>query len=107
LSERAGDEAQAVARLTEGIEPPAARAVLARCLSGELASSAAVAQLLYLTGTAASVHTMVDTVTRNALFESRSGDRLIQDRVDDLTQIVVDPELGVDRLESLQRKDAT
>jgi predicted transcriptional regulator len=107
LSERAGDEAQAVARLTEGIELPAARAVLARCLSGELASSAAIAQLLYLTGSAAAVHKMVDTVTRNALFESRSGDRLIQDRVDDLTQIVVDPELGVDRLERLQRKDAT
>jgi predicted transcriptional regulator len=102
-----GDEAQAVARLTQGIEPPAARAVLARCLSGELASSAAVAQLLYLTGSAASVHTMVDTVTRNAADESRSGDRLLQDRVDDLTQIVVDPELGVDRLENLQRKDAT
>jgi hypothetical protein len=50
---------------------------------------------------------MVDTVTRNAVHESRSGDRLLQDRVDDLTQIVVDPELGVDRLESFQRKDAT
>jgi hypothetical protein len=107
LSERAGDEAHAVARLTEGIEPLTARAVLVRCLSGELASSAAIAQLLYLTGSAASVHKMVDAVTRNAILESRSGDRLLQDRVDDLTQIVVDPELGVDRLEAMQRKGAT
>lgn len=104
MTERAGDEAHAVARLTEGIEPPAVRAVLARCLSGELASSAAVAQLLYLTGSAASVHRIVDAVTRNAIVESRSGDRLVQDRVDDLTQIMVDPELGVDRLEALQRR---
>jgi hypothetical protein len=50
---------------------------------------------------------MVDAVTRNAILESRSGDRLLQDRVDDLTQIVVDPELGVDRLEAMQRKGAT
>jgi hypothetical protein len=104
LNERAGDEAQVIARLIESIEPLAARAVLARCLSGELASSAAVAQLLYLTGSAASVHRMVDAVTRNAILESRSGDRLLQDRVDDLTQIVVDPELGVDRLEAMQKR---
>lgn len=107
LSERGGDETQAVARLTEGIEPRAARAALVRCLSGELASSAAIAQLLYLTGSAASVHNIVDAVTRNAVLESRSGDRLLQDRVDDLTQVAVDPELGVDRLEALQRKDGT
>lgn len=104
MNERAGDEAQVIARLTESIEPQSARAVLVRCLSGELSSSAAVAELLYLTGSAAFVHKIVDAVTRNAIVESRSGDRLLQDRVDDLTQIVVDPELGVDRLEAMQKR---
>jgi hypothetical protein len=45
----------------------------------------------------------VDVVTHNAAVASRTGDRLLQDRVDELTQVILDPELGVDRLEALHR----
>jgi len=100
---RGGDEARAVARLTDSVTPGEARAVLVRCLSGELAPASAVAELLHVTGSAAAVHDVVDVVTHNAAVASRSGDRLLQDRVDDLTQVVLDPELGVDRLEALHR----
>jgi hypothetical protein len=101
---RTGDEAHAVARLTDSVAPKEARAVLVRCLSGELAPAAALAQLLHVTGSAAAVRDVVDEVTRNAANASRTGDRLLQDRVDELTQVVLDPELGVDRLDALQRR---
>ena len=77
---------------------------MSRCLSGETTPAAAVAELLHITGNAAAVHEVVDVVTHNAAVASRAGDRLLQDRVDELTQVVVDPELGVDRLEALQRR---
>lgn len=101
---RTGDEARAVARLVDSVRPSEARAVLVRCLSGDVAPAAALAQLLHVTGSAASVRHVVDVVTRNAAVASRSGDKLLQDRVDELTQVLVDPELGVDRLEALQRR---
>lgn len=92
-----------MARLIDSVQPAEARAVLLRCLSGELAPASALAQLLHVTGSAAAVRRAVDVVTHNAAVASRSGDRLLQDRVDELTQVLVDPELGVDRLEALQR----
>jgi hypothetical protein len=101
---RRGNEVQAAARLTDSVEPREARAVLVRCLSGDLAPAAALAQLLHVTGSAAAVRAVVDEVTRNAALASRSGDRLLQDRVDELTQVVVDPELGLDRLDEMQRR---
>lgn len=101
---RTGDEAQAIDRLTGSVNPREARAVLARCLSGDLAPAAALAQLLHVTGSASAVRDVVDEVTRNAAIASRAGDRLLQDRVDELTQVVLDPELGVDRLDALQRR---
>jgi hypothetical protein len=101
---RTGDEAHAVARLTHSVAPKEARAVLVRCLSGDLAPAAALAQLLHVTGSAAAVRDVVDEVTRNAAKASRTGDRLLQDRVDELTQVVLDPEFGVDRLDALQRR---
>lgn len=104
---RTGDEARAVARLTDTIESKEARAVLVRCLSGDLAPAAALAQLLHVTGDAAVVREVVDEVTRNAARASRAGDRLLQDRVDELTQVVLDPELGVDRLDDLERRART
>jgi hypothetical protein len=101
---RSGDEATAATRLTDSVQPVQARAVLVRCLSGELAPAAALAELLYVTGSASAVREVVDVVTHNAAVASRAGDRLLQDRVDELTQVVLDPELGVDRLEALQRR---
>jgi hypothetical protein len=101
---RSGDEAQAATRLTHSVHPPEARAVLVRCLSGDLAPAAALAQLYHVTGSAAAVREVVDEVTRNAAAASRSGDRLLQDRVDELTQVVLDPELGLDRLDEMQRR---
>lgn len=100
MSSRAGNEGHAVSRLTDSVEPEAARAVLVRCLSGDLAPAAAVAELMRVTGSRSAVREVVDTVTHNAAVASRTGDRLVQDRVDELTQVVLDPDIGVDGTES-------
>lgn len=93
-----------IARLTDSVTPKEARPVLVRCLAGDIAPATALAELMHVTGSADTVRKVVDTVTRNAAVASRTGDRLLQDRVDELTQVVLDPELGVDRLEALQRR---
>lgn len=86
-----------------GVSPASARAMLLRCLSGELAPAAAIAGLFQIVESASTVRELIDSVTRHAAESSRSGDRLLQDRVDELTQVIVDPELGIDRLEKMQR----
>lgn len=83
-----------VRRLTDGIEPPQHREILVRCLSGTLSPATALIRLLLETEDAVSVRAMVDEVTRRAASVSRSSDSLLRDRVDDLTQLVVENELG-------------
>ncbi len=78
--------------------------MLVRCLTGDLSAASTLAQLLHVTGSAAAARKVVDVVTRNAAVASRAGARLRQDRVDELTQVVVDPEMGLDRLEAMQRR---
>jgi len=82
-------EAEAVTRLTEGLQPPAVRAILVQCLVGELAPSAAVSRMLAVEG-AATVRAAIDEVTHRAATISRASDMLVQDRVDELTQIFVE-----------------
>lgn len=82
-------EAEAVTRLTDGLQPPAVRAILVQCLVGELAPSAAVSQMLAVEG-AATVRAAIDDVTHRAATISRASDMLVQDRVDELTQIFVE-----------------
>ena len=85
-------ESGAVERLIAGIEPPAIREILGRCLSGSLSPAVALKQLLIETENAAEVRAAVDDVTQRAASLSRATDSLLRDRVDDLTQLVIENE---------------
>ena len=82
-------EAEAITRLTEGLQPPAIRAILVQCLAGEVAPSAAISRLLATEG-ASTVRAAIDDVTRRAATLSRASDTMVRDRVDELTQIFVE-----------------
>ena len=82
-------EAEAITRLTDGLQPPAIRAILVQCLVGELAPSAAIARMLAVEG-ASTVRAAIDDVTHSAATISRASDMLVHDRVDELTQIFVE-----------------
>jgi ubiquinone/menaquinone biosynthesis C-methylase UbiE len=60
-------------------------------------------QMLIETENAAVVRAAVDDVTRRAADLSRSGDSLLRDRVDDLTQLVVENEQGCSRIAEMLR----
>jgi hypothetical protein len=89
MASRTGLEAEAITRLTDGLQPPGVRAILVQCLAGEVAPSAAISQMLR-SGGALAVRATIDEVTRRAATLSRASDRLVQDRVDELTQIFVE-----------------
>lgn len=93
----------AVRRLTKGIEPPRHRDILMRCLSGNLSPAVALMQLLIDTEDAAAVRTTVDEVTIRAAALSRASDNLLRDRVDELTQLMVENELGCERIAEMLR----
>jgi len=82
-------EAEAITRLTDGLQPPAIRAILVQCLVGELAPSAAITRMLAVEG-ASTVRAAIDDVTHRAATISRASDMLVHDRVDELTQIFVE-----------------
>ena len=89
MTSRTGMEAEAISRLTDGLQPAAIRAILVQCLTGELASSTAVSRMLAVGG-ASVVRGVIDEVTHRAATMSRASDRLVQDRVDELTQVFVE-----------------
>ena len=89
MASRTGLEAEAITRLTDGLQPPAIRAILVQCLAGEVAPSAAISQMLGVGG-ALTARATIDEVTHRAATLSRASDRLVQDRVDELTQIFVE-----------------
>lgn len=95
MMERAGSERAAAERLTSGITPETARLVLERCLTGDLPAASALRELFDLTQEPERVRLLIDEVTDRAAARSRAGDRLLQDRVDELTQLIVDPERAV------------
>jgi hypothetical protein len=82
-------EAEAITRLTEGLQPPAIRAILVQCLTGEVAPSVAISRLLAVEG-ASTVRGAIDDVTRRAATLSRASDTMVRDRVDELTQIFIE-----------------
>ena len=88
--DRAGIEAAAVARLTDGIEPRENRAILVQCLSGELSPAVAIVRMLAATHDVGAVRAAIDLVTSHAADRSRAGDNLVHDRADSLTQLFVD-----------------
>lgn len=96
-------ETSAVLRLTTGIEPSAHREILMRCLSGALSPAMALMQLLIETEDAAVVRATVDDVTLRAASLSRATDSLLRDRVDDLTQLMVENELGCEKIAGMLR----
>lgn len=89
MPSRTGLEAEAITRLTDGLQPTAIRAILVQCLVGELAPSVAISRMLSIGG-ALTVRAVIDDVTHRAATLSRASDRLVQDRVDELTQIFVE-----------------
>ncbi|HEX9608035.1 MAG TPA: hypothetical protein VF962_12460 [Gemmatimonadaceae bacterium] len=89
MSSRTGMEAEAITRLTEGLQPPAIRAILVQCLTGEIAPSIAISRLLAVEG-APTVRAAIDDVTHRAATLSRAGDTMVRDRVDELTQIFIE-----------------
>ena len=95
MPSRTGLEAEAITRLTDGLQPPAMRAILVQCLAGEVAPSVAISRMLTLGGPLA-VRATIDDVTHRAATLSRASDRLVQDRVDELTQIFVEQVASLD-----------
>lgn len=95
----------AVRRLTKGIEPPEHRDILTRCLTGNLSPAVALMRLLIDTEDAAAVRATVDEITIRAAVLSRSGDSLLRDRVDELTQLMVENELGCERIAEMLRSN--
>jgi hypothetical protein len=89
MGSRTGLEAEAITRLTDGLQPPAVRAILVQCLVGELAPSTAISRMLEVEG-ASTVRAAIDDVTHRAATISRASDMLVHDRVDELTQIFVE-----------------
>ena len=89
MPSRTGLEAEAITRLTDGVQPAGIRAILVQCLSGEVAPSAAISRMLGAENPGV-VRAAIDDVTRRAATLSRAGDMLVQDRVDELTQIFVE-----------------
>ncbi len=90
MTTRSGAEAEAVSRLTGGVEPDVNRAILVQCLGGELSPAVAIVRLLAATHNVAQVRAVIDEITRRAAESSRAGDRLVHDRADSLTQLFVD-----------------
>lgn len=95
MPSRTGLEAEAITRLTDGLQPPPMRAILVQCLAGEVAPSVAISRMLSLGGPLA-VRATIDDVTHRAATLSRASDRLVQDRVDELTQIFVEQVASLD-----------
>ena len=89
MSGRTGLEAEAINRLTDGVQPNEVRAILVQCLAGEVAPSTAIALMIRQSG-AAPVRSAIDEVTRRAATISRASDMLVHDRVDELTQVFVE-----------------
>ena len=89
MSSRTGLEAEAITRLTDGVQPPGIRAILVQCLAGEVAPSVAISRMLAVEG-ASTVRAAIDDVTHRAATLSRASDMLVQDRVDELTQVFVE-----------------
>jgi len=89
MTSRTGLEAEAISRLTDGVQPAAIRAILVQCLAGEVAPSTAISRMLSAEG-ASTIRAAIDDVTHRAATVSRASDRLVQDRVDELTQVFVE-----------------
>ncbi len=99
------NESGAAARLVAGIGDDDHRQTLKRCLSGTMSPAVALMQLLISTEDASHVRAMVDEVTERAALLSRATDSLLRDRVDELTQLVVENEPGCEKIAEMLRSN--
>jgi hypothetical protein len=102
MRSRTGLEAEAINRLTDGVQPAVMRAILVQCLAGEVAPSAAISRML-AEGGALTVRAAIDEVTLRAATVSRASDMLVHDRVDELTQIFVESVANVSDAADVRR----
>lgn len=102
---RTGQESEAVKRLVQDLDDDAVRDILVHCLEGSISTSVALMQMLIETEDSAAVRAAIDDVTSRAATLSRSGDSLLRDRVDDLTQLVVENEIGCRRIAEMLQSD--
>ncbi len=103
MTSPAHDETAPINRLVAGVGTSAHQETLRRCLSGVSSPAVALMQLLIETEDAASVRAIVDTVTSRAATLSRATDSLLRDRVDELTQLLVENEPGCERIAQMLR----
>jgi hypothetical protein len=94
MPNRSSPEAEAINRLTNGVQPAVMRAILVQCLTGEVAPSATISRML-AQGSTRTVRAAIDEVTLRAATISRASDMLVHDRVDELTQIFVESVAGL------------
>jgi hypothetical protein len=102
MSSRTGLEAEAINRLTDGVQPPVMKAILVQCLAGDIAPSAAISRML-AEGQLSTVRAAIDDVTERAASISRASDMLVHDRVDELTQVFVENVAALEIRGSLTR----
>jgi cyclopropane fatty-acyl-phospholipid synthase-like methyltransferase len=102
---REGMEAELVSRLTEGIEPDEVRRILVHCLDGALSPPVALMRLLTESENLTEVRFVVDEITQRADADSRAGDSLVRDRVDELTRLFVENEVGLARIAAMLQSD--
>lgn len=103
LTAQSQGEQSGIRRLTSGIKPEAQRQVLEACLAGSVSPAVALMQLLTETENVAQVRSVVDEITRRAATLSRATDSLLRDRVDELTQLVVENEPGCEKIAEMLR----
>jgi len=84
--------AGALERLTSGIASRSQRDILIECLAGRIPPAIALTRLHDETPDAGAMRAIIDDVTRRAALLSRATDSLLRDRVDDLTQLMVETE---------------
>jgi hypothetical protein len=64
------------------------------CLNGSISPAVALTQLLIDSGDVSAVRATIDQITMRAASLSRATDSLIRDRVDELTQLMLESEEG-------------
>ena len=95
----------AVARMTGAVSAPELRPIVARYLGGDISPHVALMQMVIACEDAAAVRRAVDEVTAEADEHSRATDAIIRDRVDALTNLVVENEAGCGRIAAMLKSD--
>jgi predicted TPR repeat methyltransferase len=95
----------AVARLVRAVTDEELRPIVRRYLEGELSPQVALMQLVIACEDAAAVRRAVDEVTAEVDAQSRATDSIVRDRVDALTELVVENETGCRRIAQMLKSD--